>query len=246
MLLDHKTAVVYGGGGAIGGAVARSFAREGAAVFLAGRSRSALDEVAVDILGTGGTADLAELDATDAAAVDRHLAAVVAERGGVDISFNAVGIEDVQGTPLVEMAIEDFETPIRLAMRTQFVTMTATGRHMASRGSGVILAITATPARMYIPNAGGFAPACAAVEGLCRQLAGELGPAGVRVVCLRSAGSPDAIEMGPLESTYADLTLLKRLPMLEEVGKVAALMASDYASPMTGTVANLTCGSIVD
>ena len=65
MLLEGKNAVIYGGGGAIGGAAARAFAREGARVFLAGRTRASLDKVAADIRDAGGTAETAQVDATD-------------------------------------------------------------------------------------------------------------------------------------------------------------------------------------
>ena len=146
-------------------------------------------------------------------------------------------------------------------MKTQFLTTTAAARHMQRRGSGVILAITATPARLFIPNVGNFGVACAAIERLCRQLAGELGPAGIRVICLRSAGSPDApgvdatfrliaeqagMSRDAFEASLAERTLLKRLPRLAEVAEMAVLMASDRASAMTGAVANVTCGEAVD
>ena len=90
MLLDSKSAVIYGGGGSIGGAVARAFGREGARVFLAGRTLATLEEVAEAIRATGGAAETAEVDALDEQAVDRHADAVVAESGGIDISFNLI------------------------------------------------------------------------------------------------------------------------------------------------------------
>jgi 3-oxoacyl-[acyl-carrier protein] reductase len=261
MLLEKKNAVIYGAGGAIGGAVARAFAREGARVFLAGRTRAPLEAVAQEISQAGGVAEAALVDALDEQAVEKHLGEVVKQTGGIDISFNAIGIDHMQGTPLVEMSLEEFTRPIVGAMQTQFLTTRAAAQHMIRQGSGVILAITATPARMVIPNAGGFGVACAAIEGLCRQLAGELGPHGIRVICLRSAGSPDAPGVGEayrlhaehagisreaFEASLAERTLLKRLPRLAEVAAVAVLMASDRASAMTGAVANVTCGTTVD
>jgi enoyl-[acyl-carrier-protein] reductase (NADH) len=132
---------------------------------------------------------------------------------------------------------------------------------MIQQGSGVILAITATPARVPVPNSGGFGVACAAIEGLCRQLAGEVGPQGIRVICLRSAGSPDApgakeafklraqeagVTLEEVLKEASSGTLLRRLPTLAEVANAAALMASDQASAITGTITNLTCGLIVD
>jgi len=245
MLLQHKNAVIHGAGGAIGGAVARAFAREGAKVFLAGRTLAALDTVAEEIAAEGGAAETSRVDAFDKESIEQHTESVIGKVGRIDISFNAVGIEDVQGSPILEMSLDDFAHPISLAMRTQFLTATVVARQMIKQRSGVIQTVTATAARLAMPNTGGFGPACAAVECLYRQLAGELGPHGLRVICVRSAGSPDAL--GPdFEAAFVGTTLLRRLPLLAEVGNVAALMASDHASPMTGTVANVTCGAIVD
>jgi 3-oxoacyl-[acyl-carrier protein] reductase len=259
MLLKNKNAVIYGAGGAIGGAVARAFAREGAKVFLAGRTLAKLDAVAKDISAAGGAAETAQVDALDEQSLKKHIAEVVKRAGGIDVSFNAISWEDIQGTPLIDMPLEDFSHPITVATRTQFLTAQAVAPHMIKKKSGVIMTITATPARIGIPLCGGFSVACAAVEGYCRSLASELGPQGVRVICLRSAGSPETIPetmdvhaagnrmtRDEFITLLKEMTLLRRLPSLTDVGKVAALMASDYAGSMTGTVANMTCGQIVD
>ncbi|MCP1677049.1 NAD(P)-dependent dehydrogenase (short-subunit alcohol dehydrogenase family) [Natronocella acetinitrilica] len=259
MLLSNKNAVIYGAGGAIGRVVAHAFAREGAVIFLAGRTLSKLDGVAEEISAAGGMAETAVVDALEKQVIEAHAAAIVGKVGRIDISFNAISMDDVQGIPLAEMSQEDFVRPIDIAVRSQFLTATAAARHMARQGRGVILILTATPARLAIPHCGGFGVACAALEALSRQLAAEVGPNGVRVVCLRSAGSPESISetmdvhaaagniaRDDFIASLAEMTVLKRLPALAEVGDVAALVASDYASPMTGTVANMTCGAIVD
>jgi NAD(P)-dependent dehydrogenase (short-subunit alcohol dehydrogenase family) len=192
MLLAQKTAVIYGAGGAIGGAVARAFAREGARVFLAGHTSAPLEALAQELSQAGGVAEAAHVDALEAPSIEEHLRAVVEKTGGVDIAFNAISIGYLQGSPLVEESPEAFTQGITDAMKTQFLTSTAAARHMQKRGSGVLLTITATPARELIPNSGNFGVACAAIERLCQQLACELGPQGIRVICLRSAGSPDS------------------------------------------------------
>ena len=261
MLLENKNAVIYGGGGAIGGAVAHAFAREGARVFLVGRTLAKLEAVAGDISKTGGVVEVAQVDALDKEAVESHLAEVVRRAGSVDISFNLIDLGDAQGAPLVEMAQERFALPIMNAMATHFLTATAAARQMAKNGSGVILALTAQVARKPYPNSGGFGVACAAIEGFCRQLAAEMGPQGIRVVCLRSAGSPDApgvaeairlhaesagVSPAAWEAQIAEKTLLKRMPKLAEVANAAVLMASDHANAITGAVTNVTCGELVD
>ena len=257
MLLKNKIAVVYGAGGSIGRAVAIAFAREGATVFLTGRTLAGLERVAKEIADSGGLCHTAQVDALDEQAVDKHVVAVVEQAGRIDIVFNAIAIADsIQGTPLIELTPEAISLPVMHRVATNFLTARAAARHMVKKGLGVILMITASPARMAWPLTGSFGIEGAAIEGLCRSLASELSPQGVRVLCIRSAGSPEAFA-DDLNDSFAKAreemtamiskeTLLKRAPSLAEVGNVAVLMASDYASPMTGTVANMTCGSIVD
>jgi 3-oxoacyl-[acyl-carrier protein] reductase len=261
MLLEKKNAVIYGGGGAIGAAVARAFATEGASVFLAGRTLASVEAVAEQISLAGGAAQASCVDALDQEAVAEHLDAVAERSGSIDVSFNATGIGWRLGALVVDMTLDDFVVPIADGMRTHVVTATAAARHMIGQRSGVILAITATPARKPIPLVGNFGVGCAAIEALCRQLALELGPHGIRVVCMRSAGSPDSPGVDEVDQFLAQKagisreayvasrvegTLLKRLPMLAEVASAAVMMASDRASAITGAVANVTCGETVD
>jgi 3-oxoacyl-[acyl-carrier protein] reductase len=258
MLLEHKNAVVYGGAGSVGRAVAGAFAREGARVFLVGRTLATLDEVAEEISSSGGAVETAQVDALDELAVDEHADAVAEKAGGIDVSFNAIGHGDVHGAPLIDMSFEDFARPITTAMRTQFLTTRAAARHMTRRGSGVIMAITATTARLAIPEVGGTGVTFDAIESLCRQWACELGRHGVRVVWLQTTGLPEAIAdtVQPAYGTGSGTgmtraehiawmqtsTQLNRLTSLAEVGNVAAFMASDHAGAMTAAAANLTCG----
>jgi 3-oxoacyl-[acyl-carrier protein] reductase len=266
-VLRGKNAVVYGAAGAIGGAVARRFARDGANVFLAGTTLAPLDALARDINAAGGAAEAAQVDALDKPDVDKHAGRVIEEAGRIDISFNAIGVEHVQGVPLTELALEDYLFPITTYVTSQFLTATAAARSMIEHGSGVILTLSTTAARVTLPT-DGFGVACAAVEALSRQLAGELGPYGVRVVCLRPDAVPETVELGShagkvwgraaeragmtLEQLMREATpgvpgaLLQRSPTLAEVADVASFMASDNASGMTATIANISCGALVD
>jgi NAD(P)-dependent dehydrogenase (short-subunit alcohol dehydrogenase family) len=263
MLLQDKNAVIYGGGGAIGGAVARAFAREGARVFLTGRTMDKVDAVAGDISAAGGTVETAQVDALDERAVEEHADAVAREAGRIDVSFNAIGIPQhgVQGIPLVKLSPESFGLPIRTYTTAQFLTARAAARRMVEHGSGVILTLTATPARLAAPLVGGMGAAFAAVEALTRGLLAELGPRGVRAVCLRPNGIPETATIQEVYGLHAEgtgmtrdefhafsegMTLLGWLPTLAEVANVATFIASDQASAMTETVANLSGGAIVD
>jgi 3-oxoacyl-[acyl-carrier protein] reductase len=254
MLLDNKSAVIYGGGGSIGGAVARAFAREGSRVFLAGRTRATLEEVAEAIRATGGAAETAEIDALDEQAVDRHADAVAAEAGGIDISFNLITHPHTHGTPLAEMAVDDFMAPLETAARATFLTARAAARHMIPRRSGVILAFggpgdRSGPMRDYY--LGGTQVAFDAIETIRRQLAVELGPHGIRVVTLASGGVPESLPEGfdgreEIVEMIERQTLLGRAATLEDVGNAAVFAASDWARSMTAAIVNVSCGALVD
>jgi 3-oxoacyl-[acyl-carrier protein] reductase len=248
MLLEGKNAVVYGGGGAIGGAVASAFAREGARVWLAGRTRATLDRVAEGILADGGQADVAEVDALDERAVREHADAVATTGGSLDISFSLISMGDVQGTPLAELSLADFERPVLTALRATFITAQAAARHMIGQGSGVILMFGGYGDP--VPSVGGLQVAFGAVEALRRGLARELGPHGIRVLTLQTGGIPETLPEGfaprqAITDAIVAQTMLGRAATLADVGHVAAFAASDHARSMTATALNLTGGAVV-
>lgn len=263
MRLKDKVAVIYGASGAVGGAVARAFAREGAKVFLTARRAEALHALEEDIVSRGGAAESSVVDALDEGAIADHLAAVAAAVGEVDISFNAVGLRNthLQGVPLAELDLEQFASPISTYVRSYFLTSRLAARRMAPRGSGVIMTVTSTPSRTGIPLMGGVGVAMAAVEALTRGLSAELAPRGVRVVGLRPTGMPESGTIQEVFSlhakawnmpweTFAELIAgrshTRRLSTLEEMAQVAAFAASDEASGLTGTTINLAMGALDD
>jgi NAD(P)-dependent dehydrogenase (short-subunit alcohol dehydrogenase family) len=263
VILQGKIAVVYGAGGAFGGAVARAFAAEGAEVFATGRSAAPVETVVKDIAAAGGAAEAAVVDAADEEAVDAHLRSVADGAGHVDISFNAVGVADTGtlGTPLTEIAAEAFFQPVRTSVTSYFLTSRLAARHMIPRGSGVIMTVTSPLSRTGTRLNGGYGPADAAKEALTRDLSAELAPRGLRVVGLRSGGVPGtgtmreafdakAEAMGytleQFEAYLAGAGHRQRAMTVEEVAAMAVCLASDRASGMTGTTVNLTLGSMDD
>jgi NAD(P)-dependent dehydrogenase (short-subunit alcohol dehydrogenase family) len=263
MLLQDKIAVIYGAGGAIGGAVARAFAAEGAKIFVTGRLQAPVEAVAKDIVSGGGSAEAAEVDALDEPAVDRHLLEVLGKAGRVDISFNAIGIPDrrILGTPLAELDTETFSLPITAYTRSYFLTAHLAAAHMIPKKSGVIMTVTALPARMGTRANGGYGPAMAAKEALTRDLSAELAPHGIRVVGLRPHGIPETPTMRELSEIrakssgltwdqltgyFASTAHTRRVMVLKEVADIAVFMASDKASGMTGTTVNLSMGALPD
>jgi NAD(P)-dependent dehydrogenase (short-subunit alcohol dehydrogenase family) len=262
MMLKHKVAVIYGAGGAIGGAVARAFAREGARLFLTGRRREPVDALARDIVSAGGSAEAAEVDAVDEQAVETHLQSVIDKAGRVDISFNAIGLPTakVVGVPLTELDVDQFSLPVASYPTSYFLTARLAARHMIPNKSGVIMTVTSLPARAGTPLNGGYGAAQAAKEALTRDLSLELAPQGIRVVGLRPHGMPETSTMKEVfdakprsgmtweqfQAFLASTTHRRRVMVLEEVANMAVFMASDKASGMTGTTVNLTMGGAAD
>ena len=266
LLLEKKTAVIYGGSGAIGGAIARVFAREGARVHLAGRTAQRLEAVARDITAAGGTVATATVDVFDQAAVERHAEAVATAAGGIDIALNAVSVPHDQGTLLADLSVEEFLRPVDGFLRSLFITSRAVARHMGGDRPGVILTLSEPGAKLAVSGILGHGVSAAGKEAFARLLAVELAPRNIRVVGIRphavvdapAAGSYTGELFGPmaasagqsvqqfLEEGLLPGTLLRRLPTLAEIAETAAFLASDRAAAMTGTVVNLTGGALVD
>ena len=255
--LESKIAVIYGNG-TIGETIAQAFTREGAKVFLTGRNRQRLSEIADGITASGGSIQTAVVDASDEAAVARHLDGI----GRVDIVFNAIGKSQkgIQGLPIAELAVEDFMLPIVTYARAHFVTASAAARRMVKQGSGVIMAHTPNASRISPPFVGGAVPAWAAIEALFRSLSVECGAFGVRSVCLHTTGIPETklidevweihgkahgITFEQFHNVMEGMTHRKRLTTLRELSDAAVFAASDEGSAITGTILNLTAGMIV-
>jgi NAD(P)-dependent dehydrogenase (short-subunit alcohol dehydrogenase family) len=254
MLLEGKNAVVYGGAGSVGGAVARAFGREGARVFVCGRTREALEAVAEEIRSAGGRADTAVVDALDEKTVDEHADSVVSAAGSLDVSMNVISHPATHGTPLHEMSVDDYMDSVEVAARTTFITSRAAARQMVKQGGGVILFFggpgdRSGPMRDYY--LGGTQVAFDAIETLRRQLSIELGQHGVRVVTLSSGGLPESLpEDFEGRQAIVDLiesqTLTGRAATLEEAGNAAAFAASDRAASMTAATLNISAGALID
>ena len=260
--LLNKVAVIYGNGN-IGGAIAKSFASEGARVFLAGRSAAKLSEIANEIINGGGAIETAILDMLDEEAVEKHMAQLVKKAGKIDISFNAIGIPQIgiQGVALTDLSVEKFSLPIITYTQAHFITAKTALSRMRVQGSGVIMMHTPNAARISPPFVGGMVPAWAAVEGLCRSISVEYGKDGIRSVCMLTTGIPETslidevweihgkahgITFEQFHAVMEGMTHRQRLTTLAEFTNAALFAASDEGSAISGTTFNLTAGMIVD
>ena len=262
-ILQGKRAVVFGAGGSIGAAVSKEFAAEGAEVFLSGRTTSKVEEVMKQITEGGGRAHAATVNALDDTAVNQYVDGI-AKAGSIDIAFNAVGPlahEYGNGKNAVDLPIEEFMVPLTTVLKSQFITARAAARHMVKQRSGVIIFLTGSPARGHVEGVTAIGTAFGAIETLMENLAVEVSPAGVRVVCLRTTANIDSRTIqqtadalaGKMSGTkdqmiarMSSLNLLRVPASINDTAKTAVLLASDRARMMTGTTVNSTAGAAAD
>jgi 3-oxoacyl-[acyl-carrier protein] reductase len=263
-ILSGKHGVVFGAGGSIGAAVAKEFAAEGAEVFLSGRSKSSVEAVAKEIVAKGGRAHLAAIDTLDDAAVNQYVDSIVKQAGKIDIILDAAGPlakEYGNGKVAVDLPIDQFMVPLETMVKSRFITARAAARHMIKRHCGVIILVTGSPARGHVPGATAIGAAFGAIENLTENLAFEVSPLGVRVVCLRTVANVDSRSIqdtveflaGQLNITKAQAmaqvaqsTFLKVAATVQDTANAAVLIASDRGRMLTGTVLNATAGAALD
>ncbi|HET8913992.1 MAG TPA: SDR family oxidoreductase [Ktedonobacteraceae bacterium] len=262
-LLTQKNAVILGAAGAVGTALAKEFAAQGANVYLSGRNSAGVEQVAQDIHQSGGTAYAARVDVLDEQAVQAYLDRVAKEAGSIDIVINVTGPQAKDygnATETLKLPLEQFMLPMTTLAQSQFITSRAAAQHMVKQHSGVILFLTAIPVKGF-PNASAIAAAFGAMESLLRCLAVELGPAGVRVVGIRSGAMPDtrtiqqsientiralSLSKEQVVSMFEQRSLLKLLPTVDDTARLAAFLASDVARTITGAIVNSSAGSVID
>lgn len=261
--LEGKVAVIFGAGGEVGAAVAKEFASQGARLFLSGRTGSKVRAVA-DAISTDGRTAAVELDALDQEAVERHVEEVVETAGRLDIVFNAMGPQPTEygnGTSTMDLPVERFMLPIDTIVRSLSITARSAARHMGREGSGVLIFLSGTPSQGVAPNTSAIGAAFGAVEAMTRSLAVELGPQGVRVVCVRTMGMPETRTMQQTYETagramelpsekmaeiVASSALLRQAPSLVDTARLMSFLASDEARSITGAIINASSGQVLD
>jgi 3-oxoacyl-[acyl-carrier protein] reductase len=263
-ILEGKQAVVFGAGGSIGTSVAKEFAKEGAEVFLSGRTKPTVEAVAAQITANGGRAHAAAIDTFDDAAVNQYVDGIVKQTGKIDIILDAAGPlakEYGNGKLAVDLPIDQFMIPLATMVKSRFVTARAAARHMIKQRSGVIIFVTGSPARPHVPGATAIGAAFGAIENLTANLAFEVSPFGVRVVCVRTLANVDTrssqdtmgflasqlnITMDQAIAQIAQSNFLKIPATVQDTANAAVLIASDRGRMLTGTVVNATAGAALD
>ncbi len=265
-ILQGKRAVIFGAAGSIGSAAAREFAAEGAAVFLSGQTKAKVDAVARANQGGGGPCPCRGSRCPRRRHGRRllYIDDVVEEAGGIEIEFNAVGPlarTYGNGKHAIDLTIDEFMVPVITVLKAQFITARSAARHMLKQRAGVIIFLTGSPARGHVEGTTAIGAAFGAVETLMENLAVELSPNGVRVVCLRTTANVDSrpiqdtmealagnmnIPKDQMIARIASLNFLKVPASVADTAKAAALLGSDRVRMVTGTVFNSTAGAALD
>ena len=263
-VLNGKHAVVFGAAGTMGAAVAREFATAGAEVFLSGRTKSKVEAVAKNITANGGRAHVAVVDTLNDAAVNQYISSIVNQTGTIDIILDAAGplAKEYGNTKMaVDLPLEEFMVPLDTMVRSRFITARAAARQMVKQHAGVIILVTGSPARPHVPGATAIGAAFSALENLTMNLAFEVSPLGVRVVCLRTVANVDSRPILDTVDFVAGRMNITREQAIEQVAlsnflkvpatvkdtaNAAVLIASDRARMMTGTVVNASAGAALD
>lgn len=251
-ILRNKVAVIFAAGGAIGSEVSRIFGREGATLFLSGRNLAPIEALANEINSAGRKAFASKVDALNEIEIDEYLNDIRKKTGHIDIVFNAIGIQPIQagyGTACTELPYEEFLLPISTHVGSQFLTSRLAAKHMQSQKSGVILTLSAsvsTDARPFMSN---ITAACAAIEGMTRSLAAELGRIGIRVVCLRPRAMAETrtiqqtyaanaktlgIDLEAFARTVREQSPSRRPTTLKDTAEMAVFLVSDQAGTLVG------------
>ena len=258
MLLKNQIALITGSGRGIGRAIARLFAKEGAAVFLTARTEKELAAAAQEISGNGGRAGYAAADLSRESDCKRIVAAAQEEFGAIDILVNNAGHYGPV-VPVEDYPLEEFDKVIAVHLRAAFLLSKLVLPGMYAKQSGVILNISSLSAKAAYAWGSAYAAAKAGMLGLTRVTAAEGARKGVRVNAIcpgpvtetqmsKDLGTVLAKKMGV--STEEQLAgflnglLQGRAQTAEEIARAALFLCSGQSSAMTGQSINVDGGVV--
>ena len=239
--LKGKRCIVTGGGSGIGRASALRLAAEGAAVLVVGRSRENTEETARLIGEVGGQAIAMVADATREADVEAMVLRCVAELGGLEVFFANAGTPGSNAT-MLEQTVDEWNEVWRVNVISCMLAVKHAGRHMVAQGGGSIILTSSAASLRANAGAISYSASKAAVNSLARTAANALGGQGVRVNAILPGlvQTPmtrkvfDYARERGKEDRIGHMTPLQRAGQPHEIAAMAAFLASDDASFVTG------------
>lgn len=232
--MAEKVALVTGGSRGIGRAIVAALAGNGATVFAAARNIKALNEVAAEY---GEKVIPAQLDVTDASAVEAAVKKIVEDYGRIDILVNNAGI--TRDGLLMRMEDSDFDDVLRTNLRSCFVSIRAVSKHMVRKRSGRIINITSVSGVAGNAGQANYSAAKAGLIGLTKSAAKELAARNITVNAVAPGFvTTDMTNVLPekVKTDVLGAIPLRRFGKAEEVAEVVCFLASEQSSYMTGQV----------
>jgi len=248
-----KVVVITGGAGGIGSAIATALTEQGAAVAIIDSNQEAISKSLKILHASGATAEGIVLDVRDGSAVISAIDSLAKKLGRIDVLVAAAG--GSLGTPrdLDEISEEDFDLVLDVNVKGTFHCARAVIPHMKKVGGGSIITFSSIGGRGASPVTGvPYAAAKAAIIGLTRRLAREVGPANIRVNAIapglflteRLQGIFDSMESAE-QKEVLDAIPLKRMPQISECVGPVLFLASENASYITGAVLDVNGGRLM-
>lgn len=235
--LEGRVAIVTGGGGGLAEGICSRLVEAGAVVAAADVDSEKAERMAERVSSSGGRCVPVEVDVSDKASVNAMVESVVDELGGVDILVNNAAVYPL--TPWMEIEEEEWDRVMAVNLKGYFLCAKAAYPRMRERGSGRIINVASVTFFVGQPGLLSYVSSKGGVVGFTRTLAREVGPEGVTVNAISPGAFPtDAERIHPNQEEYnqrmLDLQSIKRRGRPEDIGEVAAFLASDAASFITG------------
>ena len=243
---EGRVSIVTGASQGIGEVLARDLADEGATVILADVQREKLEAVAGSIAAAGGRAEAHVVDVTDAAGVERTVAAVVAAHHRIDHLVNNAGI--TRDGLLMRMKEEDWDLVLRVNLKGTFNFSKAVLRTMVAARSGRIVNVASVAGLMGNAGQTNYAASKAGVIALARSLAREVGARGITVNAVAPgfiATDMTAVLTEEVKAEYVKRTPLNRPGLPADVAGAVLFFASDISSFITGQILNVDGGMVM-
>lgn len=236
--LGGKAAVIVGGSGGLGEAMAHMLAGAGAAIALVGRNQAKLDKVAGDLKAKGGVAHSFTADMTSQSDVERLARDVNAKLSKPQILINSAGINIRKD--VTEFTLKEWSSVVDSSLVTTFLACNAFVPGMKGSGYGRIINLSSIMAHVSLPGRTAYSAGKAGLLGFTKSLALELAAEGITANCISPGPFHTEMNLPVINNPEANKLFLQKLPVgrwgkVEEIGGLACYLCSDLAGFITGT-----------
>ena len=234
--LNDRIAVVTGGSGDLGFAIADAYSAAGAFVILVGRDKSKLD-ISLNNISHPNKSISIVCDVRDEAQVEKMVEEVLIRYGKIDILLTAAGIQ--HRSPVINFGGDDWLRVLDTNLNGTFYCAKAVARHMVVNNSGRIIFISSLTSEIGIPNIAAYAASRGGIKQLSKTMAVELAPLGITVNCIGPGRfltpmTKDLFDDPSKRESFLSVIPMKRPGVPKDLAGLAVFLASDASSYITG------------